>query len=546
MALPTTDTLPLLTPLPASHSNSTKSSSSTSGSSGHSSARSVLDAVLNIDEFLAAHPLPAPPEKNNAGSSSNSKKAQAKKKTASAGGEEEEEGHPVPKALSLRSGEYVSLLNTKVQLYALARPQFEFSHVAPSATVDEGWGVRMRLLAGVGADASGVWGSEAGTGDLEVELEERGPFASKQEAKEAVCARALEVLKTWEEEGRVGRGEKGKKRKGGAAALEEVESEDKGKGKGKEKEVFVNWTGLLLEFQRSNSAPQPTYTDFVLDTRFSCTCTLDNVPGRTFGSPTDLFANKKAARQNASRLAVEYFQEVGEWPEGVGLDGLQVGIKKKKQKGNKGGVVKEGAMDSSSSSERGGSSDDTTINENAARSPSSSNPEGQTASAIKPKAHSTSPLPPTTTTTNNSPSYASLAASLAHALHLGTPQYHFHRSTTTGAATSNLEMTTTTTTTDFHTVSCTFPQAAERRFRDEPVALVRHVHGKKRAREECARVVVGVLEGLRRERRELLERGGGMDGDVDWEKCTRGFREPRDWEREDVFEDAVEVMSLDG
>lgn len=108
---------------------------------------------------------------------------------------------------------------------------------------------------------------------------------------------------------------------------------------------------------------------------------------------------------------------------------------------------------------------------------------------------------------NLPPSYAARATSLATQLHLGAPQYRWASKPKAP---------------DFHDVAAFFPSAggAGSSELEGPVGQVRNVHGKKRAKEECAKLVVRVLEGVRerreRELRDVFGEGGagGRKGEV--------------------------------
>ncbi|KAL9007076.1 MAG: hypothetical protein Q9188_000199 [Gyalolechia gomerana] len=77
-----------------------------------------------------------------------------------------------------------------------------------------------------------------------------------------------------------------------------------------------NWVGLLLEYYNAvdptHASAGPTYTEYRLDLNFACTCTMPSSPSQPFGSPTDPFPNKKAARTNAAKEAVQHLISIGE------------------------------------------------------------------------------------------------------------------------------------------------------------------------------------------------------------------------------------------
>ncbi|KAL5400482.1 hypothetical protein PMIN03_012347, partial [Paraphaeosphaeria minitans] len=168
-----------------------------------------------------------------------------------------------------------------------------------------------------------------------------------------------------------------------------------------------------------------------------------------FGSRTTYFTSKKSARQHAASCAVADFQAAGLWPDTATDLG---GIKKAK----------------------------------SPRVPASS-------STIP------TPLAPASSIADNLPgasSYAQRAAHLATQLGLNTPEWRYATSSASAQG--------------FHTVSCFFKNGGPH---EDPDCEVRHVFGKKKAKEECARLVLQYLEGLREKRMEYA-RGvmAGMKG----------------------------------
>ncbi|KAL6713947.1 hypothetical protein ACLMJK_008441 [Lecanora helva] len=134
--------------------------------------------------------------------------------------------------------------------------------------------------------------------DVTVSSDERWP--SKKETKERLAEKGLKAVQGIE-----------------AVMKEPVKGQDVGK----------NWTVLLLEYHNL-STPNlgPTYHDYALGSAYACTCTIPSLPERPFGSLTDAFPSKKAARGNAAKEAVEYLIESGELNE----DGSTKGRKKAK------------------------------------------------------------------------------------------------------------------------------------------------------------------------------------------------------------------------
>ena len=69
----------------------------------------------------------------------------------------------------------------------------------------------------------------------------------------------------------------------------------------------------LAEYHNlSNPNLGPIYHDYALGSAYACTCTMPSLVDRPFGSTTDAFPSKKAARTNAAKEAVEYLIDKGE------------------------------------------------------------------------------------------------------------------------------------------------------------------------------------------------------------------------------------------
>lgn len=170
-----------------------------------------------------------------------------------------------------------------------------------------------------------------------------------------------------------------------------------------------------------------------------------------FGSLESLHSTKKDARREAARYAIEYFQAQGQWPEDVSSAG---GIKKKKKEA----------------------------------------PSTTTTQPVVPPEATTTPTPLPLTST---PSYAQQVAHLAATLSLSTPEWHYtpHPSDK-----------------DFHTVSCFFTRGGPHQ---GPIGTVRNVFGKKKAKEECARLTLEYLNEVHRQRisygEKMLEGIGGAE-----------------------------------
>ncbi|KAF2846972.1 hypothetical protein T440DRAFT_521391 [Plenodomus tracheiphilus IPT5] len=336
-------------------------------------------------------------------------------------------------------------------------------------------------------------------------LKADGHFNSKQEAKEAASKLALAVLERMQEEGRIKKAEKLKKSGGIAGGEQQREQEKEAKGSGS------NYVGQLLEFQRATASPQPTYTDYQSGTRFACLLSIEGhlTP---YGSLTSLHSSKKAARQDAAGHAVAHFKALGVWPEYASPVG---GIKKKKLNF---GLDAHPVV-------AGTSSPDVISSSASTRTPAGSG-------ASNPKE-----------------SFSSRAAQLSATLSLSPPEYI----DTPNPSEAN-----------FHSVSCYFrsggPHAG-------PIGEVRNVFGRKKAKEECARLVVEYLEEVKEKRleygREMMRGigGGTIVGEqalgraVDGEKLIKSkniegqsdndFRGgDKDSVNDEGFEDAMETLPL--
>ncbi|ORY15736.1 hypothetical protein BCR34DRAFT_558468 [Clohesyomyces aquaticus] len=182
------------------------------------------------------------------------------------------------------------------------------------------------------------------------------------------------------------------------------------------------------------------YHEYSLGTRFSCTCTLENMPDQIFGSPNEpLFASKKAARYHAAKCAIDFVKSQGLWPDNVTDLG---GIKKKK----------------------------------VGQPPTTPNKNTET-----PNPNPNLPFP------GSSVSYTSQVQALAHTLGLNTPEWRFAPEDPQAPG--------------FHTVSAYFKSGGPH---EGPVGEVRHIFGKKKAKEECARLTLEYLREVHRQRLALM------------------------------------------
>lgn len=189
--------------------------SSQSGTSSDTERRNVLDQVSRLDDWLAANPPPPVETKTDTKTSPLTKRQAV---TANVN----EKAQPVPVAIGARSSKNIILLNEKFQALAIERPQFTFT-----GSSEQGWSVKTDFLGQT--------------------LEEARPFNSKQEAKEALSGKALEVIAILEAEGKLRKPEKTKKKK-------VVGGGEQDGAHAEEKEPFVNYIGQLLGMYSSPRA----------------------------------------------------------------------------------------------------------------------------------------------------------------------------------------------------------------------------------------------------------------------------------------------------
>ncbi|KAH7138504.1 hypothetical protein B0J11DRAFT_587860 [Dendryphion nanum] len=436
--------------------------------------------TYSLDDYISNFPDPSPVPFTSNNSSSHSPSSSSSSSQS-----------PQPISLGTRSSTNISLLNNKYQCLGLTPPPLHYT-----GDSNFGWTVSTTFLS---------------------QSLSAGPSSSKQEAKEKLSIQILRLVTEGEASGQLTKPAKAKKKK-------ESSSID-GNGDGdptvsvEKKDPSPNYIGQLLEFQRAREEPQPTYKDFQLGTKFSCTIdivvsststsTTSSFPPspssptstssppdtKTFGTPTTLFPSKKSARQHSAGLAVQHFKDMGLWPDVYSDLG---GIRKKKAS--------------------------TTENHNGAQSP------GEKKAKAKAKAEGDAPVLVSST---DKGSYAMRVTVLAHRLGLTTPEYTLLENPSAPG---------------FHTATCTFKSSP---LFPGPIGQVRHVFGKKKAKEECAREVFGVLEQEREKRTafgrkvmggvkgagsvvEGVERLGVEDGDGDGDED--------EGESGEEFEDAVEML----
>lgn len=142
------------------------------------------------------------------------------------------------------------------------------------------------------------------------------------------------------------------------------------------------------------------------------------------------------------------------------------------------------------------------------------------------------------TTTAGGTSATSQVAALAHLLSLNTPEYRFSYENPSVP--------------DLHTVSCYFKNGGAH---EGPHGQVRNVFGKKKAKEECARLTLQYLNEVKSQREAIAARlvagiaggagvasvgvGIAMDGE---EGVSRRMAKVKDWSDDelDIYEDAME------
>ena len=163
-----------------------------------STGASALDDALSLEDFVA--------QEKEALAQGLAQRASLAEKANSASNT----SPVVPRPVGARSSKHTILLHEKYQALGIERPDFVFEGDSTA-----GWGVRMTFL------------GEA--------LEGGGRYASKQEAKEALCVKAMALVESLEAEGKL---QKSKK----VRQPNEAISPDRAKENG----LVVNWSGQLL------------------------------------------------------------------------------------------------------------------------------------------------------------------------------------------------------------------------------------------------------------------------------------------------------------
>ncbi|KAJ9668407.1 hypothetical protein H2201_001455 [Coniosporium apollinis] len=310
-------------------------------------------------------------------------------------------------------------------------------------------------------------------------VEEEGPWGSKKEAKEAACERGLEVLKELQNMNGVASWGAGTQGGSAGAAGGQDELFDPATGK--------PWIGLLLEFCAATQTPQPVYQEYALGQRFACTCTLNLPPStgacsidsligdvqgpRTFGSLSTIFTSKKTARANSAREAVEWLRQNGHLSE----------TEPPRKKAKVSNPVIAAAVGSDPSAGNTNNNDSSTGNNTTtAVAKASDSTAANTATSTSHDNNTNTSNGSTGLTAQSSESYGALVNNLCASLGLQMPEYRLTNSTDvpgfwSGAAYIGREPSL------------------------QGIAPIRHVFGKKRAKEECAKGVWEVLRGWKRE-----------------------------------------------
>jgi hypothetical protein len=254
------------------------------------------------------------------------------------------------------------------------------------------------------------------------------------------------------------------------------------------------------EFQRAIGAPQSTYTDYRVGTRFACQVEIDdNGHTEVFGSLQSLYPTKKAARQEAAHDAIEYFRAQERWPNDASNVG---GIKKKRKSQSDAPKLVSTTSPTTTESQR-----------------------ADVASSF-----------------SGHVSYAQQVVRLAATLSLPTPEWRYTPSPQDR---------------DFHTIQCFFNNAGPHQ---GPIGEVRNVFGKKKAKEECARLTLAYLKEVYAQRLAYAQRmmegisggegveegalGKPIEGEKDEADARRQFIMEMGGESDAEFEDAVEELSL--
>ncbi|MCJ1266273.1 hypothetical protein MMC22_006156 [Lobaria immixta] len=132
----------------------------------------------------------------------------------------------------------------------------------------------------IDGDQNDGFGGWLKVGSETISRDERWP--KKKDAREGLAERGVEVVKSMQEraqEGVVG--------------------------------PPISWVGLLQTFHSGSIADGgPVFTEYAVGGGFGCTCTIPLSPD-PFGSASEFFSSKKAARNNAAKEAMKYLIDQG-------------------------------------------------------------------------------------------------------------------------------------------------------------------------------------------------------------------------------------------
>lgn len=236
-----------------------------------------------------------------------------------------------------------------------------------------------------------------------------------------------------------------------------------------------NWMGLLNHYCQISGIPPPIFQDHQQGTAalFSSTCTLHlppSVANRSvveLGSATTYCSSKKAAKASAAKEAVILLRSKGALPKTTIAAGLHT-------------PDYLASKNNSAAFATTPCSSDTLVS------------TAMSASSVSPPATSTtSPSPSATTTFSNHPDQppTSQILNLCSLLGLSPPQYQY---------------TPNPSNPSFYSCAAYFPGKRDRELCGA-VGVVERVFGKKQAKAQCAKILVGVLEGVRERRMGMLE-----------------------------------------
>lgn len=146
--------------------------------------------------------------------------------------------------------------------------------------------------AGPGKEVWESWDAENSTGCITIR--DTAAYASKKMAKEHVSAMAIPILRCLPQVTKTAKSPN-------ASAMPSPELEE-------------NWIGMLLEYCNAEGIPQASYQEFKQGQQsFSCELHVQNTDGRTFGGRKLLYPNKKTARALSARDAIMWLKDSGQY-----------------------------------------------------------------------------------------------------------------------------------------------------------------------------------------------------------------------------------------